>query len=165
MIRRPPRSTLFPYTTLFRSGDAGYYGSVPEGTDLSKRIQAMASTPTGHGYWLAGGDGTVFAFGDAADLGNAAAKTDKRVIDIASTSTGKGYYLVTANGQIFAFGDASGYGDASRANLSNRITAIAISPGAPAPSPGASSSGQNPNGDSGASGGSSGVAALQAVDD
>src|SRR3712207_7980809 len=23
MIRRPPRSTLFPYTTLFRSGDAG----------------------------------------------------------------------------------------------------------------------------------------------
>src|SRR5258705_3913277 len=26
MIRRPPRSTLFPYTTLFRSGNAG---SVP----------------------------------------------------------------------------------------------------------------------------------------
>src|SRR5256885_2408906 len=24
MIRRPPRSTLFPYTTLFRSGFAGY---------------------------------------------------------------------------------------------------------------------------------------------
>src|SRR5438309_8373567 len=35
MIRRPPRSTLFPYTTLFRSyfgqesqpGNAGYFGS------------------------------------------------------------------------------------------------------------------------------------------
>src|SRR4030042_298321 len=24
MIRRPPRSTLFPYTTLFRSGEAFY---------------------------------------------------------------------------------------------------------------------------------------------
>src|SRR5437764_1699813 len=24
MIRRPPRSTLFPYTTLFRSGPSGY---------------------------------------------------------------------------------------------------------------------------------------------
>src|SRR3712207_9496294 len=24
MIRRPPRSTLFPYTTLFRSGIAGF---------------------------------------------------------------------------------------------------------------------------------------------
>src|SRR5256885_11696552 len=27
MIRRPPRSTLFPYTTLFRSGDASHLGS------------------------------------------------------------------------------------------------------------------------------------------
>src|SRR5258708_15444922 len=24
MIRRPPRSTLFPYTTLFRSGSSGF---------------------------------------------------------------------------------------------------------------------------------------------
>src|SRR2546422_4869793 len=24
MIRRPPRSTLFPYTTLFRSGEGGF---------------------------------------------------------------------------------------------------------------------------------------------
>src|SRR2546430_17724123 len=27
MIRRPPRSTLFPYTTLFRSGDAAALGA------------------------------------------------------------------------------------------------------------------------------------------
>src|SRR2546430_8113637 len=27
MIRRPPRSTLFPYTTLFRSGCAGFDGT------------------------------------------------------------------------------------------------------------------------------------------
>src|SRR2546430_10567122 len=26
MIRRPPRSTLFPYTTLFRSSDEGHGG-------------------------------------------------------------------------------------------------------------------------------------------
>src|SRR5947209_12252643 len=31
MIRRPPRSTLFPYTTLFRSGDIGIQWRV-EGT-------------------------------------------------------------------------------------------------------------------------------------
>src|SRR3712207_8242491 len=30
MIRRPPRSTLFPYTTLFRSGSRAWYG-VPFG--------------------------------------------------------------------------------------------------------------------------------------
>src|SRR3712207_8110401 len=29
MIRRPPRSTLFPYTTLFRSA-AGVYADVPD---------------------------------------------------------------------------------------------------------------------------------------
>src|SRR3712207_7552679 len=31
MIRRPPRSTLFPYTTLFRSGHAGEQADVLEG--------------------------------------------------------------------------------------------------------------------------------------
>src|SRR3712207_7312309 len=35
MIRRPPRSTLFPYTTLFRSGE-------PEG----KRTTALLKAPT-----------------------------------------------------------------------------------------------------------------------
>src|SRR6201989_2071217 len=30
MIRRPPRSTLFPYTTLFRSRSAGFVGLPPE---------------------------------------------------------------------------------------------------------------------------------------
>src|SRR5438309_4329410 len=38
MIRRPPRSTLFPYTTLFRS--ASYYRSAPDRTQclpLGKR--------------------------------------------------------------------------------------------------------------------------------
>src|SRR6267378_7990819 len=29
MIRRPPRSTLFPYTTLFRSAVTGSRGSAP----------------------------------------------------------------------------------------------------------------------------------------
>src|SRR5258708_15392112 len=29
MIRRPPRSTLFPYTTLFRSMSFGVFGIVP----------------------------------------------------------------------------------------------------------------------------------------
>src|SRR3712207_7668216 len=36
MIRRPPRSTLFPYTTLFRSADGGRHrdqNGVPEGSD------------------------------------------------------------------------------------------------------------------------------------
>src|SRR5256885_10123465 len=33
MIRRPPRSTLFPYTTLFRSGLAGFLNFANLGSD------------------------------------------------------------------------------------------------------------------------------------
>src|SRR3712207_9236226 len=36
MIRRPPRSTLFPYTTLFRSRDSPEAGRRP-GTDRDRR--------------------------------------------------------------------------------------------------------------------------------
>src|SRR3989449_2616877 len=40
MIRRPPRSTLFPYTTLFRSGglDAGFRLAVHEGLIPGPRL-------------------------------------------------------------------------------------------------------------------------------
>src|SRR2546425_12201761 len=49
MIRRPPRSTLFPYTTLFRSLDtARYRAFLAEALDVSvEDIQAMVLG--GHG--------------------------------------------------------------------------------------------------------------------
>src|SRR3712207_8630482 len=51
MIRRPPRSTLFPYTTLFRSGSeylsrvVGRGGGEPPALDLDyeRRVQACRS--------------------------------------------------------------------------------------------------------------------------
>ena len=48
MIRRPPRSTLFPYTTLFRSGAQGPRG-LPgfKGRD-GRRGAAGARGPRGH---------------------------------------------------------------------------------------------------------------------
>src|SRR5258708_23789618 len=39
MIRRPPRSTLFPYTTLFRSGAA----AVTLGLDLSAQFDSLGN--------------------------------------------------------------------------------------------------------------------------
>src|SRR3712207_7521227 len=54
MIRRPPRSTLFPYTTLFRSADAhslpfadeGFSGAVCGGTlnELANPASALRET-------------------------------------------------------------------------------------------------------------------------
>src|SRR5258708_19076592 len=40
MIRRPPRSTLFPYTTLFRSQSAGRW-TRPARTGLSNALRAL----------------------------------------------------------------------------------------------------------------------------
>src|SRR5258708_36601176 len=44
MIRRPPRSTLFPYTTLFRSRPGGgAVGAVPGGVELGEvELQRLA---------------------------------------------------------------------------------------------------------------------------
>src|SRR3712207_7868095 len=52
MIRRPPRSTLFPYTTLFRSFEGGFQPAGP-----LARVKAWVRA----GYFRGSGDG------DAAD--------------------------------------------------------------------------------------------------
>src|SRR3712207_9382807 len=63
MIRRPPRSTLFPYTTLFRSLDEIIAGFVAENPDASVRQDI---TPSGDYQSTAllkirqGGTGDVF---------------------------------------------------------------------------------------------------------
>src|SRR5258708_25806915 len=39
MIRRPPRSTLFPYTTLFRSQTRAEEALVPQRTEMADRMR------------------------------------------------------------------------------------------------------------------------------
>jgi len=50
MIRRPPRSTLFPYTTLFRSAEPDEQASV-----LIFLNSRAASYITGQVIWVDGG--------------------------------------------------------------------------------------------------------------
>src|SRR5438876_8856810 len=69
MIRRPPRSTLFPYTTLFRSGynlAAPYVGSVVEmrqgsmrGTGLRVGVDLLAIATTSLPAGIMGADYTA----------------------------------------------------------------------------------------------------------
>ena len=50
MIRRPPRSTLFPYTTLFRSGDELRIRPVRRKlTHLTKKFRAFSPDFMGKG--------------------------------------------------------------------------------------------------------------------
>jgi hypothetical protein len=53
---------------VFSFGTAPFYGSMG-GVHLAAPIVAMASTPSGDGYWLLGADSGVFTFGDAPYLG------------------------------------------------------------------------------------------------
>src|SRR3712207_9153033 len=58
MIRRPPRSTLFPYTTLFRSVDVGYFVTgAGRGQAFSRgTLQSLIGIATEPGYaWRDGG--------------------------------------------------------------------------------------------------------------
>src|SRR2546430_8260931 len=48
MIRRPPRSTLFPYTTLFRSTDPGALGSPRPGWVAAGRAADRAPRSEEH---------------------------------------------------------------------------------------------------------------------
>src|SRR3712207_8831026 len=45
MIRRPPRSTLFPYTTLFRSEAREAERDDVAGTDVRRHLEAGAVAP------------------------------------------------------------------------------------------------------------------------
>src|SRR2546430_8503727 len=56
MIRRPPRSTLFPYTTLFRSAGDG---------EVRPRARRRAGDPAASGHEVARGRG---ACGGATDV-------------------------------------------------------------------------------------------------
>src|SRR2546427_9264544 len=60
MIRRPPRSTLFPYTTLFRSRSRARAGSRGESAARSARCSTLPSARA-RGRRLAAGPGLAHA--------------------------------------------------------------------------------------------------------
>src|SRR3712207_7101222 len=60
MIRRPPRSTLFPYTTLFRSDERGYTGrrrGRPAGTTRDgKGVECGGCSRSGTDVYIRAGE-------------------------------------------------------------------------------------------------------------
>src|SRR2546422_3880045 len=64
MIRRPPRSTLFPYTTLFRSIDA-FGGGLQHGSDATrseyfkKGTQPSGESPIYHKFKISKANGKL----------------------------------------------------------------------------------------------------------
>jgi peptidoglycan hydrolase-like protein with peptidoglycan-binding domain len=61
----------------------------------------MARDGSGHGYWLAGGDGGVFTFGDAHFKGSAAGQVpgDRAVVQLVGMPDGNGYRMLALKHQ------------------------------------------------------------------
>src|SRR5690349_25172532 len=85
MIRRPPRSTLFPYTTLFRSIAAAFsftqYATVSPASGWSfvagnfagdSRADVMGYHPSNGSLWVGTKKGSAFSFGGYAAVRPAA---------------------------------------------------------------------------------------------
>ena len=92
-------------------------------------VVAMAVTPDGNGYLFVTGFGKLFAYGDAADLGDASGLLLARpIVGLARTPTGKGYWFVAADGGIFAYGDASFHGSMGGRALTAPMVGMAPTP-------------------------------------
>jgi beta-lactamase class A len=89
----------------------------------------VASTPSGHGYWVVASDGGVFTFGDAHFYGTTSTRQlDAPIAAIAATPDGHGYWLAAADGGIFTFGDAHFYGAAHGLAPGASIVGMTVTP-------------------------------------
>src|SRR5947208_11576017 len=59
MIRRPPRSTLFPYTTLFRSHPHAGFETVTFVVEGALRDRDEGTLGTGDVVWMTAGSGVI----------------------------------------------------------------------------------------------------------
>lgn len=108
-------------------GEAPFHGSLAD-TPLNQPIVAMATTPTGDGYWLAAADGGVYAFGDA-DFHGSLGGDDRHaaVIDLDTAADGRGYWIVDDAGTVTAFGSAATI-DGVAAGDDEPVVALAVRP-------------------------------------
>lgn len=99
-----------------------------DGGDVRSASFLLSYPPAVTGYYLAGADGGVFAFGDARFHGSMVGRLNTPVVDIERTRSGKGYWLVSRDGGVFAFGDARFYGSMAGRRLNAPVVAIARTP-------------------------------------
>jgi hypothetical protein len=109
----------------------GFHGSLP-GIGISVNdIVAIVPSADNKGYWLIGGDGGVFAFGDATFHGSlpGVGDTVSDIVGAVATPDGAGYWLVGRDGGVFAFGDATFAGSLPAKGVSTSgVVGIAATP-------------------------------------
>ncbi|MGH9034820.1 MAG: phytase, partial [Acidimicrobiia bacterium] len=88
-----------------------------------------SSVTTRSGYWMAGADGKVFAFGDATHTGDMSKSlpTGVKAVDLEPNPAGDGYWMVDERGTVAAFGWARHSGNLLRSTLGSGETVVSLS--------------------------------------
>jgi hypothetical protein len=120
---------------VFTRGNLPYCGGLNDSV-LPAAVISMASTPDADGYWLLLADGSVYAFGNAAFLGDlrggdwrgGPVPPGAPAVGIAATPDGKGYFITAADGSVYAFGDATYHGSRGDHWTNGPIVGMAVDP-------------------------------------
>ena len=114
----PPVNSVVPFGTTALGANAVTGANAP--------VVAVAPTHDGGGYWLAGRDGGIFAYGDAGFFGSAGSlPLNAPIVGMAGTPDGSGYWLVASDGGVFNYGDAGFFGSAGSLHLNAPIVGMA----------------------------------------
>jgi hypothetical protein len=88
------------------------------------------SCPSLHGYWMVGGDGGIFPYGNAPGYGSMGNRPlNAPIVGMASVPQGGGYWMVAGDGGIFPFGpNAPGYGSTGNIRLTKPMVGMTVAP-------------------------------------
>ncbi len=132
MPNSTPKAGYYLYNVhgdIANFGNDGFLNYVSDRSFLTTNSVAMATTPNGYGFWMAGRDGGVFTEGYAQFFGSAGnIRLNKPIVGMAATSDGQGYWLVASDGGMFTFGDARFYGSTGNVRLNQPIVGMAATP-------------------------------------
>ena len=131
-----PLASVLPFSTSFAGPALAVHAAAadlaqPHASTPGQGAAAVAeaSTPGGHGYWIAASDGGVFTFGNASFFGSLGGQAlNAPIVAVASTPDGRGYWLIASDGGVFTFGDATFYGSTGGMHLNAPIVAMAATP-------------------------------------
>lgn len=104
-------------------------GSVARSGERTVKATAVVTDPLARGYWIATGDGRVFAFGGAPLFGSARdIALNAPIVGMAAKPDGTGYWLVGSDGGVLSFGGASFYGSIADVRLNRPVVGMVPTP-------------------------------------